>query len=170
MLRKMLTSVVVGFVMIMACPNPAVAQAVDPQFRADIERLLDVTGAANVGAQMANLVADSVMTGLKQAAPAVPDRTFTIVKEVLDTEFSNMYSAPDGVLPEMVDLYVKYYTHDDVLAMLQFYRSPVGQKAIALMPVLIREGGAIGQRWIEPRMPKIMDTLQQRLRAEGLIK
>ena len=170
MLRKMLTSVVVAFVMIMLYPNPAVAQAVDPQFRADIERLLDATGAAKVGPQMVGLVADSFMTGLKRSRPDIPDRAFTIVKEVLDTEFSNMYAAPDGVLPEMVGLYAKYYTHDDVLALLQFYRSPVGQKAIALMPVLLQEGGAIGQRWMEPKMPKIMDAVQQRLRAEGLIQ
>jgi hypothetical protein len=92
------------------------------------------------------------------------------VKEVLDTEFSNMYTAPDGVLPDMVELYVKHFTHDDVLALLEFYRSPVGQKAIVVMPLLVQEGAAIGQRWMEPRMPKIMDTLQQRLRAEGLLK
>ena len=170
MLRKTLTSVVVGFVMIIVCPNSAVAQAIDPQFRADIEGLLDATGAAKVGPQMASLVADSFMTGLRRSRPDIPDRAFAIVKEVLDTEFSNMYAAPDGVLPQMVDLYAKHYTHDDVLALLQFYRSPVGQKAIALMPVLVQEGGAIGQRWMEPRMPKIMDALQQRLRAEGLIK
>jgi uncharacterized protein len=168
--RQILTSAVVGFVMMIVCPNAALAQSSDPQFRADIERLLDVTGAAKVGAQMASLVADSVIDGLKRSGPAIPDRAFTIVKEVLDTEFSNMYTAPDGVLPDMVELYVKHFTHDDVLALLEFYRSPVGQKAIVVMPLLVQEGAAIGQRWMEPRMPKIMDTLQQRLRAEGLFK
>jgi hypothetical protein len=166
----MLTGAGVGIVMLIMVPNAALAQTADPQFRADIERLLDVTGAAKVGAQIASLVAESVMSGLRQAGPAVPDRAYAIVKDVLDTEFSSMYSAPDGVLSEMVDLYAKHYTHDDVRALLEFYRSPVGQKAITLMPVLMQEGGAIGQHWIEPRMPKIMDTLQQRLRAEGLIK
>jgi uncharacterized protein len=170
MLRKMVTRAVVGFLMLIVFPNAALAQAPDPQFRADIERLLDVTGAAKIGAQMASLVADSVMTGLRRSGPAVPDRAYAIVKEVLDAEFSNMYSAPDGVLPQMVDVYAKHFTHDDVLGLLEFYRSPVGQKAITLMPLLMQEGGAIGQRWMEPRMPKIMDTLQQRLRAEGLIK
>jgi uncharacterized protein len=169
MLRNM-TSAVVGFVMLIVFPNAALAQTADPQFRADIEHLLDVTGAAKVGAQIASLVADNVMMGLRRAGPAVPDRAFAIVKEVLDTEFASMYSAPDGVLPQMVDLYAKHYTHEDVLALLEFYRSPVGQKAITLMPLLMQEGGEIGQRWMEPRMPKIMDTLQQRLRAEGLIK
>lgn len=122
------------------------------------------------GAQLASLVADSFMTGLRRSGPAVPDRALAIVKEVLDAEFSNMYSGPDGVLPQMVDLYARHYTHDDILALLDFYRSPVGHKAITLMPVLMQEGGAIGQRWMEPRMPKMMDTLQQRLRAEGMIK
>src|SRR5215510_13407329 len=122
MLRKMLTSAVVGFVMIIVFPNAALAQGADPQLRADIERLLDVTGAAKVGAQMASLVADSFMTGLRRSGPAVPDRAVAIVREMLDAEFSNMYS---GVLPEMVDLYAKYYTHDEILTLLEFYRSPV---------------------------------------------
>jgi uncharacterized protein len=46
-----------------------------------------------------------------------------------------MYSAPDGVLPEIIDLYAKHFTHDDVLGLLEFYGSPVGQKAITVMPL-----------------------------------
>ena len=45
--------------MLIVFPNAALAQTADPQFRADIEHLLDVTGAAKVGAQIASLVADN---------------------------------------------------------------------------------------------------------------
>src|SRR5258705_2645467 len=136
MFRKMLISAVAGFAMLAMFPNAALAQTADAQFRADIERLLEVTGSAKLGAQMARLVADSVMSGLKQSRPDIPDRAFTIVKEVLDEEFSNMYAAPDGILGDMVDLYAKHFTHDDVLGLLELYSSPVGQKAVSVLPLL----------------------------------
>jgi hypothetical protein len=75
-----------------------------------------------------------------------------------------MYSAPDGVLPEIIDLYAKHFTHDDVLGLLEFYGSPVGQKAITVMPLLMQEGAAVGQQWMDKRRPQIEDTLRRRLR------
>lgn len=169
MLRQMVASTIAGLVLTLAIPNAATAQSVDPEFRADIERLLVATGATKIGPQMASLAADSIMTELKRSSPDIPDRAFTIVKEVFDAEFVNMYTAPDGVLPEFVDVYSKHFTHEDVRGLLEFYRSALGQKTLTVLPLLVQEGAVIGQRWMEKRMPNIINTLQQRLRAEGLI-
>jgi hypothetical protein len=37
------------------------------------------------------------------------------------------------------------------------------------MPSLLREGGEIGQRWAQGAMPKMLETLEARLKAEGLL-
>ena len=66
-------------------------------------------------------------------------------------------------------MYAKYFTHADIKGLIAFYESDLGRKAIGNMPDLVREGGEIGQRWARDAMPKIMQTLQARLKAEGLI-
>ena len=59
-------------------------------------------------------------------------------------------------MPDMVDLYAKHFTHDDVLVLLEFYSSPVGQKAVTVLPLLVQEGAAIGQRWSAAKVPHMI--------------
>ena len=169
MRRRTLASVIVGIVVTLGLAYPARAQSPDPEFRADIERLLEITGTTKIAGQMASITASSLIAGVKRTNPNIPDRAITVVQEVLDAEFAKMFTGPDGVMPEMVELYAKHFTHDDVLAMLAFYRSPVGQKAITVMPALVQEGSDIGQRWAQKKMPEVANALQQRLRTEGFI-
>src|SRR5215831_18825558 len=152
------------------CARPARAQTVDDALRADIEKLMQVTGAAQIGSQMASAVAGQVLTSLKQAQPDLPDRALTIAREVLDKEFANLFSGPQNILQELVPVYAKYFTQDDIRGMLAFYESPVGKKMIQTMPAVVQDSMAVGQRWGQTVMPRVIATLQQRLRAEGFIK
>jgi hypothetical protein len=54
---------------------------------------------------------------------------------VLTTEFGRMFQGPDSVMPRVVDIYVKHFTHDEVRALLDFYTTPVGRKVIRVMPI-----------------------------------
>lgn len=145
------------------------APAVDPALRADIEKLMVVTGSANLAVQMAGLASDAVLNGLAQASNgAVPPRAIEIVKEVLNTEFATAFNGSE-IKDQQIALYAKYFTQAEVKGLIAFYESDLGRKAIANMPSLMREGAEIGQRWAQGSMPKIMQTLQDRLKAEGLI-
>jgi hypothetical protein len=89
---------------------------------------------------------------------------------VLTTEFGRMFQGPDSVMPRVVDIYVKHFTHDEVRALLDFYTTPVGRKVIKVMPMLAQESSAVGQRWAEANMPHILSLVEKRLRAEGFLK
>jgi uncharacterized protein len=60
----------------------------------------------------------------------------------LQKGFEDTMSAPE-VIQGMEDLvyrvYMKHYTADDINALVAFYKSPVGQKSIRLMPVVVTE-------------------------------
>ena len=145
------------------------APAVDPAVRADIEKLMVITGSANLGVQLASQMSDAVLKGFAQASKdAVPPRAIEIVKEVLNAEFATAFNGPE-IKDQQIALYAKYFTQADIKGLIAFYESDLGRKAIANMPNLVREGGEIGQRWARDAMPKIMQTLQARLKAEGLI-
>ena len=152
------------------CARPAGAQTADDSLRADIEKLMQVTGAAQIGSQMASAVAGQVLASLKQAQPDLPDRALAIAREVLDKEFANLFSGPQNILQELVPVYAKYFTQDDIRGMLAFYESPVGKKMIQTMPAVVQDSMAVGQRWGQAVMPRVIAALQQRLRAEGFIK
>jgi uncharacterized protein len=145
------------------------APAVDPALRADIEKLMVVSGSANLAVQMAGQMSDAVLNGVAQSSKdVVPPHAIEIVREVLNAEFATAFNGP-AIKDQQIALYAKYFTHADVRGLIAFYESDLGQKAIANMPNLLREGGDIGQRWAQDAMPKMMQTLQARLKAEGLI-
>lgn len=150
--------------------RPASGQTIDPSFEADIKTLMELTGAAALGTQMASLASRQVFDAMRRSQPNVSERAIEVAREVLDAEFAKAFSAPDGVTPKMVAIYAQHFTQDDVRSLIAFYRSDLGRKVVSEMPALTREGAAAGEMWMRANIGRISATLQERLKAEGLIK
>jgi hypothetical protein len=155
---------------LLAFAPSAHAQTKDEAFRRDIGRLLDVTGAGTLGTQMATMMSSQVIDSMRQSQPNLPDRVAVIVKDVLDTEFARAFNAPDGLLSNLVDIYAKHFTHEEVLALMKFYETPLGRKAVSVLPMVAQESSAAGQAWAAANMRRIGAVVQERLRAEGFAK
>ena len=100
-----------------------------------------------MGAQLASLTAGSILDAMKRSNPTVPDREVAIIKEVLDQEFAKAFIAPDGLQAKIVEMSARHFTHSEIRALLDFYGTDVGRKAVAEMPALLKEGAAAGQAW-----------------------
>jgi hypothetical protein len=118
---------------------------------------------------MATQISDAFLDSFKQTTQnVVPPRVIEIVREVLTEDFAKAFNGPE-IKDQQIALYAKYFTHADVKGLIAFYETDLGRKSVANMPSLMREGGEIGQRWAQGAMPKMLQTLETRLRAEGLI-
>jgi len=60
-------------------------------------------------------------------------------------------------------LYDKFFTEDELKGLLSFYKSPVGQKSIVVMPALMQESM---QRASEMILPKIEPIITEVLEEE----
>lgn len=149
--------------------SPALAQTVDEGLRKDIEKLLEVTGSSKMGLQMATMVSGQMLDGLLQQQD-VPPKAIELAKEVVNDEIKKAFEAPDGLNTDIVAVYAKHFTHDEVRGLLAFYDTPLGQKMIAATPALFQESVAVGQSWAQRIAPRIKTALDERLRAEGYIK
>src|SRR5688500_17946642 len=127
-------------------PRPTSGQALDESFRSDIQKLLEVTGAAQVGAQAASLHSEQLLSGLRKSQPVIPDRALALARQVLDAEFAKAFVGPDGLTEQMVSIYAKHFTHDDIRGLLAFYSTNLGKKTIALMPIVFQESAAAAQQ------------------------
>jgi len=67
----------------------------------------------------------------------------------------------DDMVKEMVPLYARHFTADEIRQLTAFYHSPVGAKALSVMPQLMMEGMQIGQRVILPRVQKMAAELDK---------
>lgn len=106
-------------------------------FDKDLEKLLQINGSTGTY----NVVFDQMKPQLKMMKPGVPDSIWVNLKtEVFDTEVKELTK-------QMVPLYKKHFTHDDVKEMISFYESPIGKKLTAKTPALTRESMQMGQTW-----------------------
>ncbi|MFI5093141.1 MAG: DUF2059 domain-containing protein [Candidatus Acidiferrum sp.] len=116
--------------------SPAQTKPIDPAKQADIRSLMELIGARD---QVQEAVNNSSEQYREKLLATVPDND---KGQAFVTAFVESYQKKfdvDQVTEQLVAIYDKHYTDDDIRALLQFYGSPVGQKVAAEMPQIARE-------------------------------
>ena len=119
--------------------NAAPAQpnsAIDPTKEADIRSLMELVGAR-----------DAVQDGAKSAIEQSREKLLsTVPNNDKGQAFVNAFAASyqkkfdaELVTNQLVGIYDKHFTEDEIKGLLQFYGSPLGQKVAAEMPKITRE-------------------------------
>jgi uncharacterized protein len=62
--------------------------------------------------------------------------------------------------PEFVALYQKQFTEAELQQLITFYKSPVGRKAISVMPALQMQGSQIAMAKVQSHMAELVQLLQ----------
>jgi uncharacterized protein len=136
--------------------SPNVSATTQPEQdakRAEIRKLIELTGAANISADALR----QIIAPLRSGFPQVPDEFWdNFVKEVRSDELVDL----------VVPIYDKYYTLEEIRDLTRFYQSPVGQKTIKVLPKLSAEAIDAGQEW--GRM--VADRAMRKLKDKGYDK
>jgi len=90
----------------------------------------------------------------------------------MEAELPKMAEVVNGVLSdpglmvemegEMVALYSRYFSADELKQIAAYYRTPVGMKSMQLMPQVMAESMAISQRVTMPRIQKAMEQFRKK--------
>ena len=72
-------------------------------------------------------------------------------------------------MKEIIPIYAKYFSEDDILQLIAFYETPLGQKMIEVMPQLTMDSMQVSMRWLQSKVPELQEQLKARLESEGLI-
>ncbi|MFT2007271.1 DUF2059 domain-containing protein [Pontibacter sp. 13R65] len=118
----------------------------------DIKRLLEITGAAELGIQALN----TNMQALKSSNPNIPEEFFTEFQKQFNTEL---------IMNNIAPIYDKHYSHEEVKELIKFYQTPVGKKTITAIPQIMEESMEMGQELGKQVAEKVVKKLQ----AEGKI-
>jgi hypothetical protein len=116
--------------------SAAQAKPIDPVKDADIRSLMELVGARD---QVQDAVSNSSEQYREKLLATVPNND---KGQAFVTSFIESYQKKfdvDQLTEQIVALYDKHYTDDEIKAMLQFYGSPVGQKVAAEMPKIACE-------------------------------
>jgi uncharacterized protein len=149
----------------LTCGQGASAQAVSADKRAEIERLIEVTGVMAITQQLSNVFITNITQIVKKQNPNVPQQVLNATREEVNAVFAEQLP----IFKEMcVVLYDKYFTLDEVRGLTQFYETPLGKKTISVMPALTQESLTLGMRWGQAMEPVIDQRIRARFKKENI--
>jgi hypothetical protein len=139
-----------------------------PATRDDVLRMLDATGMRQQSERMQTMM----LHQMKTMSPSFDNQHLTAeqrakMQEINDRMMADVmkaYSVSDA-LDDMVPLYQKYFTRDDVAAITTFYLSPTGQKFLEKMPGIMSDYMSTLMPKLQARMKPIMEKYQKEMEA-----
>ncbi len=112
-----------------------------------VRRLLEVTGAAQLGKQVGDSMIDAF-----QKIPNLPAGFLEKFKQNLRT---------DELIELIVPVYLKHYDHATLVAAIRFYNTDAGKKIVAELPAVTAESMEIGKKWGAKLAKKTLADLGQ---------
>ena len=133
--------------------------------RADIEKLIEMTGALAVGEQMSNSFVTQMTQTIKTIRPDLSPELFDILGEEVNSAIKE--DLPK-FLATIIPVYHKFFSHQDIKEIVLFYQTPLGRKTIRVMPLLMQECMFLGQQWGQTLGPEIQKRVIERFKKEGV--
>ncbi|MBN1986334.1 MAG: DUF2059 domain-containing protein [Prolixibacteraceae bacterium] len=128
----------------------ATAQTSD--FEKDIEKLLSVNGSSAAY----DLAFDQMVAQFKMMKTEAPDEVWKQVRtEVFDKEIA-------ALTKQLIPIYKKHFTHEDIKGMIAFYESPLGKKLTDTTGKITTETMQMAQTWGIQLGGKINTFLQEK--------
>jgi hypothetical protein len=121
-----------------------------------IRELMELTGAKNLGQQLIDAGMEQFRSSVLDSQPDNPR-----AKQFVDafvTRFQKHFDS-SSLTNEVIPIYNKHLSSDDVNGLLEYYRSPLGQRMLKALPAVAREsqekGYALGQKAAEETMEEL---------------
>src|SRR5438552_2492602 len=127
-------------------PSVTAATKIDPAKEADIRRLLDLVGTKALVVQTMDSMSKSIKPLLTNSLPPGEYR-----EKLVDLFFAKFSAKADvqHLLDLAVPVYDKNFSHQEIRSLIEFYQTPLGQKAIATLPKVSAEMQEQGRKWGE---------------------
>ena len=117
---------------------------------AEAEMLLSVTGMEQAIEQTKEQMLD---VQLRQNPALAP------YKHVM-LEFFRKYMSYESIKPQLVELYAEAFSAAELKEINAFYRTPTGEKTIAVMPTLMTKSAMIGAARVEENVAELQRMIQ----------
>jgi hypothetical protein len=177
--RTIVTIFLISFAPLQAFGSPP-GQEIKAEKRGLIKELFDVTRAGLLSQNATDAMLNQLEKNMPQlaaqvidSAPALKPKRRAELQKVMDETRTRMLRRMRDLMHEKMNLaeiteqmfyplYDKYFNEDELRGLISFYKSPVGQKSLDVLPALFQEALARSSELMEPKlMPIIMQVLDE---------
>lgn len=141
----------------------ASAQEISPAKKAEIEKLLQLTHALQLGQQMSAAIVKQLTSQLHATRPDIPQKALDIIPEEVNSIVAENMPAFKKVV---IGIYDRHFSLKDLKALNRFYSSDVGRKVVGQMPAVLQESVQAGQQWGRSLAPEIQSRIRARFKQE----
>ncbi len=163
-----MTTRILFIALLLLAPTLATAEVLSPEKKAAIDQLMEVTGASRMKTQFGDAYVKQAQAMFSAANPNMPPRALAIVAQETRAVLDARLGGDRGLLSAVYPVYHRHFSLAEIEALLAFYRSPAGQKALKVMPQVAMESMQAGQKWAHSVGQAVQIRVEQRLAAEGL--
>jgi uncharacterized protein len=145
----MMKRTILATAFLIAVAFPAAGQSqVSPEKEQAIRKLMELTGAIELGSQFAN----ALMSQLRPVFPEVPESLWDELMKSLN---------PDEATGMVIPIYDRHFTLAELQGLIDFYMTPLGQQVIRKLPLVAQESVAAGQRWGQLKAEELIRRLAE---------
>jgi hypothetical protein len=146
---------------------PALAQekpAVDPQRLAAARELMVAAGSARQFDQVMPVLTANMTKAFVALAPQAEPH----IREIMGELLKRFSDRKGELIDQIAAAYAEKLSLDELKELTRFYSTGVGAKFIAVMPELMQQSMALGQRWGESIGREIDEELRRELKKRGI--
>lgn len=149
------------------CLLPAHADELTDEKRNNIRKMMEASGSARIGTQMARLAKQTLRQSMSQCNNCTA-RTFELLDKEVDKLFIARSQAKGELVDQLVEVYHKHFSAPEIKALLAFYTSPLGKRVSEVTPQIAQESLALGQTWGRGQMAELQQNFRTALSREKL--
>ncbi len=138
-----------------SCQQPTAAT------KEDVEELLRLTSArqqmqqilAGIARQAATAAVDTYSLHHPNASPQQLRRVAEVVGQ--SWQASLKVVSVDELVTAVIPIYQRHFTHDEMQSIIEFYRSPAGQRYVRELPAMMTESMQAAEPIVKKHLPEI---------------
>lgn len=122
------------------------ASKIDAGKEKDIRHLMDLTGSSSLAMQMMSEMETNMKPLMMNALPPGDYR-----EKLIDLFFAKFQEKadPEKLLALAIPVYDRYFSREEIRGLIEFYDTPLGHKAVAVLPKLMGDLQTEGRQWGE---------------------
>ena len=145
-------------------PMVSHADELTPEKTRDIKVLMSIGMPKEADLAIFSRQVDNVLFLMKRQQPTLSDASMSAMREEALKIYEAKRDEPGGLTDQLVVIYHKHLSHDDVKQVLQFFATPVGQtvkgflavRQVEALPIVEKWGEEVAREWMRASVDIIM--------------
>jgi len=154
--------------LLMFSTRPALAEDLTDAKKKLIDEFLVLTGGDRMADIFARYYIEEIGMNMLKTNPDLDKKAFSIITEEVNSIIQEEVTRNNAISELSYPIYHKHLTTEDIVELIRFYKSPIGQKTMQLLPTISREAMQAGESWGRALGPAIQQKVNQRFEQESI--